>query len=156
MSIIKKLLHVYKRVRSLFLFLKKFGSLFLLLCILLLSALYTVIKNDPYYPCPDTDPISTDYFPLICIEVYPDTHLFFWLAHVAWIIGSLHMLNLTTEFKTAYRIFLLIHIIGLADYFLIYGQTWFYAGSAPVSYNIVKVLIFVIAITNEILKELDT
>lgn len=51
----------------------------------------------------------------------------------------------------AHLIFAIVNGLALLDYLTSYQKTWFYVGAAPISWNILKLVIFTLAIINEVI-----
>jgi hypothetical protein len=129
--------------------------LFLLLATQLISAVFTLVKEPSPYTYPDNDPDTHPYFLLSDIEISDNTYWYFIFEHIIPIMVAWYILANATEFRTALKVFLLIHVVDLVDYLLAYGQIWFYVGEAPISWNILKVSFFSLAIINEVLLDAE-
>lgn len=140
--------HVFGRIKG----------LFLLLATQLLSAVFTLIREPRLAKFPDNDVDTHPYFLFSDYELTKGTYWYFMMEHIIVILYAAYILITGTEFRTALKIFLLIQIIDLLDYVLGYGEIWFYASTFPVSWNILKAVVFMIAIINEVIliKERET
>lgn len=94
-------------------------------------------------------------YPFSDVEITRDTYVYFLVEHLILVIFALDRLAISQKFRTALIIFVWIQVIDTFDYTLFYGQTWFYIESFPVSWNILKVVIFVLAIMNEVFMYTD-
>lgn len=126
-------------------------GLLLLLATLVVSAVFTIIEEPKVATFPDNDPGTINYFPFSDYELYPGTFWYFTFEHVIVILYAAYIFITGTQFKTALKIFLAIEIVSLLDYLLFYSEIWFYAETFPVSWNVLKVAFFLLAIANEVL-----
>ncbi|HYF67608.1 MAG TPA: hypothetical protein VD884_05695 [Ohtaekwangia sp.] len=55
----------------------------------------------------------------------------------------------------ALKVFMWIQIVDVFDYLIAYGQTWFYLSGYPMSWNILKVSVFTLAIAQEVLNIIE-
>lgn len=119
-------------------------SLILLLCTLLMSAVFLLTKNGDYL-------IVKKRFPFSNIEITRDTYWYFLFEHIILVMFAVDRLLISKKFRTALIIFVMIQVIDTVDYLLFYGQTWFFIGYMPINWNILKVVFFTLAIMNEII-----
>lgn len=139
----------------------KLRSLFLLWTSLVLSAVFILIKDPTVIErmFPDKDPNSIAFFCnnflpwaqwcLCDVELYPDTYLYFLFVHLGFLLLAVFIFFNGQEFKNALLIFVLIHTVDVVDYLVMYGQTWFYYSSYPISWNMLRVVVFSLSIFNE-------
>ena len=134
-------------------------GLFLLQLTLLLSAAFSLFKNGKgKYLFPDDNPDTYPYFcndgiGFLCmsnVELYPDTYWYFLFEHLILVLVAYYIWSEFEKTQTALFIFLIIHVIDTGDYLLAYGQTWFMVGVYPIDWNVLKAIIFTIAIINEV------
>lgn len=135
-------------------------GLFILLLCLVLSSAFTLFKNteEVYYPY-----FCNQYIPfcLSRIELTRDTYWYFLIEHLYNFLLALYIYFDPPRFKRALLIFASIHFVDTFDYVLAYGQTWFYLGPFyiddekigpyPISWNVLKTVVFAIAIFGEVL-----
>lgn len=135
-------------------------GLILLQLTLVLSAAFSLFKNGKgKYLFPDNNPDTFPYFcnegiGLFClsnVELYPDTYWYFLFEHLILVLIAFYIFTESEKTRTALFIFLIIHVIDTGDYLLAYGQTWFMVGVYPIDWNVLKAIIFTIAIINEVL-----
>lgn len=106
---------------------------------------------------PDTIPFFCNtYIPwaqwcLSDVELYPDMFIYFLFIHLSLLLLSVYIFLTGQEFKTALLIFCLVHVIDVIDYLVMYGQIWFYYRTYPISWNMVRNVVFLLAIFNEAL-----
>jgi hypothetical protein len=140
-------------IRFVWKMLKEVAGLFLLLLTLLVSVLFQLTReiDAAAFRYPDNDPKSKAYFPFSEVELYRDTFYHYLMIYSIAFILSLYIWINATKHHTALLIFTLIHFVALIDYRLNYNETWFEIGVYPISWNILKVVIFTLAIINECL-----
>lgn len=138
--------------RKIFETIKEVKGLFLLLLTLLLSAGFQLTREDGAMPpvYPDDNPFTHTYFLFSKVELYRDTYWYFLLEHAIQLIMAIYLLSLTSRFKTAFFIFMLIHLFDTIDYLLAYGEAWFEFGTYPIGWNVLKVVALMLAIANEV------
>lgn len=132
----------------------------MLLC-LLSSSLFLLFKdqNAHVYTYPDDDPLTHPYFCndsffgqwcLSDVELTRNTYVYFAIQEGIMFVVSLYIFFSIKKFPMAHLIFAIVNGLALLDYLTSYQKTWFYVGSAPISWNILKVVIFTLAIINEV------
>lgn len=126
-------------------------TLFLLLSTQLISGVFTIIKDPPHYVYPDDDPYTQPFFYLVNVEVTPNTYLYFFFQRLGWILIGSYIVYTGQRFLTALWVFLVIQAADLIDYVLSYNWVWMYIGEAPISWNVLKCVVFMLAIANEFL-----
>lgn len=133
-------------------------GLFILMACLVLSAAFTLFKDqqEVYYPY-----FCNQYIPfcLTKIELTRDTYAYFLIEHIYNLLLALYIYLDPPRFKRALLIFVAIHFVDTFDYVLAYGQTWFNIGPYfidgekigpyPVNWNVLKTVVFAIAIIDE-------
>lgn len=130
--------------------LDRIKTLLLLLSTLLISALFTVFREPRLALFPDNDPFTHPYFLFSNYELTKATYWYFFFWRVVIIIYALYILITATEFKNALKVFLIIHVISLLDYWLIYGEAWFNTMYFPVTWSVLQVAVFCAAIAVEV------
>lgn len=104
------------------------SRLILILLTLIFSVLFLFYDTRAEIGFPFSDQILT-----------VDTYMYFLFEHLTVLILSVVMLSMATEYRYAFKVFLAIQIIDTVDYCLTYGEPW---GFLPVSWNVIKVLLF--------------
>lgn len=69
----------------------------------------------------------------------PELWFYYLFEHLTVLILSIVMLSMATEYRYAFKVFVGIQVIDTVDYCLTYGEPW---GFLPVSWNVIKVLLF--------------
>lgn len=135
-------------------------GLFLLLLCLLSSAIFTLIRKPSNYKYPDDDPHTHPYFCddsffgqwcLSKVELTHDTYVYFIQEEGILFLMGMYILFNVKKFFTAHLIFVLLQVVDVLDLLTSYQKTWFYISTAPISWNILKVAFFTLAIINEII-----
>lgn len=131
--------------------LKEVGGLFFLLLTLLASVVFQLTRefDATVYTYPDNDVHSHPYFLLSDVELYRDTYYHYLMIYGIAFIVAVYLWISATKHYAALFIFALIHLITLVDYYFNYNETWFYYRDYPIGWNIIKVLVFSLAIINE-------
>lgn len=142
-------------------FLKEVSGLFLLLLCLLMRSLFTLFKSPSNYTWPDNDPLSypyfcNDYLPWArwCfseVELRPNGYFYFLIQELIWIALAIYIRIFTPKFKFAHSVFIGITVVSLFDYIIAYQTTWIFIGSLPFNWNILQVVLFTLAIFEEII-----
>lgn len=146
--------------------LRRLAELFVLLLTLLMSAAFTLMRGSaPSLKYPDDIPETYPYF---CndeipwarwcfnkVELYPDTYYYFIFEELILLVFTIYIYVKVKEFKLAHGIFVLIQLVDVFDYLLSYQKTWLYVSSYPISWNVLKVVVFSLAIVNEALLLLE-
>lgn len=132
--------------------LKEVRGTFPLLFILLLSAAFELVREPNAVPptWPDNDPFTYNYFPFSKVELYRDTHLFYAIQHFTFFTFAVYIWWNTRQCHTAKFIFVILSIISVWDYFLFHGEAWFRFEQYDISWDILKVVVFSLAIINEV------
>lgn len=141
----KLILHILGRIKG----------LLLLHATLLLSAVFTVFRLPRTETFPDDDPDTSPFFLWSDYEVTDNTYWYFGMEHLILVLFASYILYNGRDFITALQVFLFIQFIDLLDYVLVYGEIWFYASTFPVSWNVLKAVIFTLAIAAEVLTILE-
>lgn len=81
----------------------------------------------------------------------PEIWFYYLFEHLIVLILAMVILSMATEYRYAFKIFVIIQIIDTVDYCLTYGEPWPFL---PVSWNVVKVFIFSPIVGYEILKKI--
>lgn len=130
-------------------------GLLILLSVELFSAIFLLSKTGDWqatYPY-----FCNNWMPLCLsrVELTRDTHVYFIFEHLRFILLSLYIYYEPKKFPKALLTFVAIQVVDLFDYLIGYSQTWVYIGTCPISWNILKVVIFMVAIFNEVSRILD-
>lgn len=94
-------------------------------------------------------------FPFYHLRIPPINYIYDIATHVVEITYVSVIYCLSTEYKSSIKIFLALIILDLIDYTLIHNEAWFYVDlfglyGAPVTFNVLKVFTFMLAIGYEI------
>lgn len=119
-------------------------GLLLLLSTLLMSAVFLITKTGDYKTFYPYFPFNQD------VVLTRDTYFYFLFERLIMVVMSLYIYLDSEKFKTALKVFVLIQVFDAVDYALTYNKTWFLEGFL-VSWDILKVSLFSIAIINEVL-----
>ena len=119
-------------------------GLLLLLSTLVLSTVFLLTKNGDYKNFYPYFPFNRD------IVLTRDTYFYFLFEHLILVLMSLFMYFESTRYHVAMKVFVMIQVVDTLDYVLTYSNTW-YIGGFPLSWDILKVTIFALAIVNELL-----
>lgn len=124
--------------------LREIRGLLLLLSTLVMSAVFLLTKTRDYitlYP----------YFPFNQeILLARDTYFYFLFERFIMVVMSLFIYFESSKFRTALKVFVFIQVFDTIDYVLTYNKTWEVYGFL-VSWDILKVTFFSLAIANEVL-----
>jgi len=133
---------------------KQVQGLFILLLTLVLSALFSIVKTDDRteysFFCNDINRLCISE-----VELTINTFVYFLFEHLILVIFSIYILLESTKFRMALKVFMWIQIVDVFDYLIAYGQTWFYLSGYPMSWNILKVSVFTLAIAQEVLNIIE-
>lgn len=99
---------------------------------------------------PDTEP--KDYFLFSDQKLTLETHLFFLFEHLILVILAIALWIDATKYRTALFVYIVIQSLDTLIYLLAYGNFRF--EDIPISWNFIKIMIFVLAIVYE-RKQLD-
>lgn len=102
--------------------------LFLILITLLFSVLFMLYN-----------PQGQIGFLFSAMVLTPEIWFYYLFEHLIVLILAVVMLSMATEYRYAFKIFVIIHVIDTVDYCLTYGEPWPFL---PVPWNVVKVFIF--------------
>lgn len=119
-------------------------GLLLLLSTLLMSAIFLLTKTRNYKDFYPYFPFNQD------VVLTRDTYVYFLFERLIMVVMSLYIYFDSVKFKTALKVFVFIQIFDAVDYLLTYNKTWEAYGFI-VSWDILKVTIFSLAIANEVL-----
>lgn len=167
----------------LFYILKKLRGLFFLQLTLLMSAGFTLWRvGASSYTYPDDDPLT---YPFFCndyyfwaqwcfndVELHPGTFVYFIFEELILLVFCVYILRKAikaNDFIMAHAVFLILQVVDLIDFLLAYQKTWMYLGPFtitlfddsvvigpyPLSWNILKAIIFSLVIINEALTLLE-
>lgn len=167
----------------LFYIFKRLRGLFLLQFTLLMSAGFTIWRTGAFsYSYPDNNP---DTYPFFCndeylwakwcfnnVELLPGSYVYFLFEEIILFVLCLYILRKAikaNDFVIAHAIFLCIQAVDIIDYLISYQKTWMYLGPFtltlfdeeviigpyPLSWNVMKAVIFSIVIVNEALTLLE-
>lgn len=119
-------------------------GLLLLLSTLLMSAVFLITKTGDYKNFYPYFPFNQD------VVLTRDTYFYFLFERLIMVVMSLYIYVENTKFKMALKVFVFIQVFDAIDYALTYNKTWFIEGFL-VSWDILKVSLFSLAIINEVL-----
>lgn len=119
-------------------------GLLLLLSTLLMSAVFLTTKTGDYKNFYPYFPFNQD------VVLTRDTYFYFLFERLIMVVMSLYIYVENTKFKMALKVFVFIQVFDAVDYVLTYNKTWFIEGFL-VSWDILKVSLFSLAIINEVL-----
>lgn len=108
----------------------------------------TLIISVIYLLVPDTEPI--DFFPFSDMKTTLEWYVFYLCEHLILIVFALFIYMESDKYKIALFVFLLIQIADTIDFCLTYGFVWFHLDKYPVGFNLIKIVIFMIAIAYEL------
>ena len=114
----------------------------------LLLLLFTLSLSTVFIFTPDTEP--KDYFLFSDQELTLETHLFFLFEHIILVVLGV-VIFLETQYKTAAMVYVFLQVIDTLIYVLAYGHFSFM--STPITWNFIKIIIFSLAIINEVWKK---
>lgn len=94
-------------------------------------------------------------FPFYSLRIPPINYIYDLQVHVVEITYVGIIYHLSSEYKSSLKLFLSLIVLDLIDYTLIHNEAWFYVDllglyGAPVTFNVLKVFTFMIAIGYEI------
>lgn len=121
-------------------------GLLLLLSTLVMSTVFLLTKNGDYKNFYPYFPFNRD------VVLTRDTYFYFLFEHLILVVMSLFIYFESYRFQTALKVFVMIQIVDTLDYVLTYSATWEVLGF-PLSWDILKVTIFSLAIINEVLTQ---
>lgn len=81
-----------------------------------------------------------------------DTWVYFLFEHIILVLLAIVIVELEPRYKLSAITYLFIQLADTLDYILTYGEPWF----SFISWNMIKILIFIMAITYERWKLLRT
>lgn len=113
-----------------------------------------VIIIDTWALPPDTNKV--DFFPYSDVKVTPEWYAHYMSRHLVLIVFALFIYKESDKYKTALLWFLLIHIAGLIDFCLTYGFVWFTINGYEIGFNLIKIVIFMLAIAYEYRRESES
>lgn len=116
--------------------------LFFLFSVMFLGVVFMIVPDSP----------AQDFFPFADMKVTPEWYTYYVVEHVIIIIFSLHFYIEATDDKKIILLFLILQIIDLVDFMLTYNMTWFLYHGHPITFNIIKVLVFGLALSYEFIK----
>lgn len=120
--------------------------LFLLFSTLVISVIYLTV--------PDTEPI--DFFPYSEMKTTLEWYVFYFCEHLILIVFALFIYQESDKYRTALLVFLLIQIADLIDFCLTYGFVWFTISGYPIGFNLIKIVIFMLAIAYEYRRDAES
>lgn len=94
-----------------------------------------------------------DYFIFSEMKLYPATYIYFLLEKITVIILAYIIANESTEYRTAIWVFFWLLCADAVDFALSYNTVWVNLDGFPVSMNILKVVVFIVAILRELWKK---
>ena len=130
-------------------------SLLILLLTLLTGAAFQLVKNGDWQTA---YPYFCNEYNFLCVSdvaLTRDTFVWFFFQDLNLIIFAIEKRLSWRHFPTAENVFIGIQVVTLIDYLLTYGKTWTYIDAFPISWNIFKVVIFILAIFYEVLKIIE-
>lgn len=83
-----------------------------------------------------------DFFPFSDFQIYPVNHVYYICEKLTMIVLAYVIYNEATKYRGAIHIFFLLLCADLVDYLLCYGAVWGYVNGFPISFNVIKCLIF--------------
>lgn len=95
------------------------------------------------------NPVAEMGFPFSEQILTVETYFYFLFEHLTVLILAIVILSMATEYRYAFKIFVVIQIIDTVDYCLTYGGRWPFF---PISWNIIKVSVFSLIVGYEIIK----
>lgn len=107
----------------------------------------TLLVGNVFMILPKTGP--ADYFMFSDMELYFATHVYFICERLVLIVLAGIIANEATEYRGAMWVFFGLIVVDLFDYLLTYSGVWFHFYGVPVSFNILKGVIFGMVIIRE-------
>lgn len=94
-------------------------------------------------------------FPFYPLRIPPINYIYDLQVHVVEITHVWIIYYLSTEYKSSLKVYLGLIILDMIDYTLIHNEAWFYVDlfglyGAPVTFNVLKVFTFMLAIGYEV------
>lgn len=123
-------------------------GLLLLLSTLLMSSVFLLTKNGDYQSVYPYFPFNPD------VSLARDTYVYFLFERLILIVMSLYIYMESHKHRVALLVFVVIQVLDGVDYVLTYNMTW-KLGWMLLSWDIMKIAIFTLAIINEVLKEIE-
>lgn len=121
-------------------------GLLLLLSTLLMSSVFLMTKNGDYQTLHYYFPFNDQ------IALTRDTYVYFLFERLILIVMSLYIYLESIKHRGALLVFVVIQVLDGVDYVLTYNMTW-KLGWMLLSWDIIKITIFTLAIINEVFKE---
>lgn len=91
-----------------------------------------------------------DWFPFSDQKLSLETHLFFLFEHLILVLLAITLYMGATQYRTAFFVYVIIQALDTLIYLLAYGNFGF--TDIPVTWNSLKLFVFLLAIGNEIWK----
>lgn len=100
---------------------------------------------DTYFLAEDQHKVA--FFPLkSSVKLFPDTYVFLLSFHLITLIMAVVILMGEQDYKTSVSVFICLEVIDLMFFVFTYGEPF---ENIPLRWNVVKIIIFGIAILNE-------
>jgi hypothetical protein len=96
---------------------------------------------------PDAPP--QDFFPFADMKVTPEWYVYYLIESLIIIIFAGYLVVESKDFKTVAVVFLILQTIELIDFVLTYNMAWFEYRGYPITYNVIKVLVFILVLIYE-------
>lgn len=110
--------------------------LFLLLCTLALSCVFLIVKPS----------VPMALFPFSDMKLSIQNYVYYACEHLILIVFALFIFMESDRFKFPLAAFLIIQIVDLLDFILTYSEPWFEVNGWPITFNVLKVAIFMLII----------
>jgi hypothetical protein len=107
-------------------------KLLFIFSVMVLGIVFLIIPDAPPY----------DFFLLSDKKVTPEWYVYYLVESLIIIIFALYMRLESNEYKIYTTLFLALQIIELIDFILTYNMVWFYYKKLPITFNVIKVLVF--------------
>jgi hypothetical protein len=107
-------------------------KLLFIFSVMVLGVVFLIVPDAPPY----------DFFLLVDKKVTPEWYVYYLIESLIIIIFALYMRLESSEHKLYTTLFLALQIIELIDFILTYNMVWFYYKELPITFNVIKVLVF--------------
>ena len=109
--------------------------------VMILGVVFLIVPNgEPY-----------DFFPYAQMKVTGEWYVYYILQHLIFIFFALFLVMETDDYPKSTFVFFLLQIGELIDFLLTYNTTWFEVRGWPVTFNVLKVFVFLLAVSYEFL-----
>lgn len=116
----------------------------------LLLLLSTLLLSVVFMLSPETKPY--DFFPLADTEVTLEFYIYYLCEHLILVVFAFFIYMESDKYKFSLLVFLLIQVADIVDFCLTYGSAWFEMLGHPITFNVIKILVFILAIEYEFLR----